>query len=337
MSWRYRWRRIGGVLASALAAGAAGSGARADPSWTQPQAPFHIVGNIYYVGSKGLAAYLIASPKGHILIDGTVAENAPLIEANIRRLGFRLQDVKILLNGHAHHDHAGALSQLKRDTGAQLLASPGDVWALEHGRPRGDNTAGLTSWPAVKVDRALADGEVIRLGPIALTTVFTPGHTPGCTSWTLPETVEGERQTVVFLCSLTVAGNVLVGNRPYPGIAADYLRTFDRLGEVHDDVVLPQHPEVTDVLGRHESEAHGDRHAWSDSGQLFHLIERARAEYDSALGKAPKPPTNAARPSPAVARGGWRTLAYAQDRFAIDFPAATVGAAGKSMAKRSCA
>ena len=172
--------RLPAALALALvtASGAFSASAYDNPAWTEPQAPFHIVGDVYYVGSKGLAAYLITSPQGHVLIDGTVAENGAMIEANIQKLGFRLQDVKILLSSHAHHDHAGGLSQLKQDTGAELWSSPGDRWALEHGRPRGDNTANLLPWPAAKVDRLLHDGEVIHLGPIALNTVFTPATRP---------------------------------------------------------------------------------------------------------------------------------------------------------------
>ena len=116
--------RLPAAVALALAvADPGGAHAYDNPAWTQAQAPFHIVGDVYYVGSKGLAAYLIASSQGHILIDGPLAENAPMIEANIRALGFRVTDVKILLNSHAHHDHAGALARLKKDTGARPCSS----------------------------------------------------------------------------------------------------------------------------------------------------------------------------------------------------------------------
>lgn len=318
------------AVAMALAAGPLPAAAYDNPAWTEAQAPFRIAGNVYYVGSKGLAAYLITTPKGHILLDGTVAENAQMIEANIRKLGFRLHDVKILLNGHAHHDHAGGLAQLKKDTGARLLASPGDRWALEHGQPRGDNTASLPSFPPVKVDALLKDGEVIRLGPIAMTTVFTPGHTPGCTSWTLPVTVDGEQHEVLFPCSLTVAGNVLVHNKVYPGIAADYRKTFDTLDQLSDaDIFLTEHPEVADVLGRHESETRGDKHAWLDPGLMFHLLEDARAQYDSALGKPPRPMVNPAAPSPKDGQLGWRTVACPKGRFAIQLPGAPTVVEGR--------
>ena len=318
------------VLALAMALALCGprpAGAGDNPAWTEPQAPFHIVGDVYYVGSKGLAAYLITSPQGHILIDGTVAENASMIEANIQRLGFRLQDVKILLNSHAHHDHAGGLARLKRDTGAELWASPGDRWALEHGRARGDNTANLPDWPPVKVDRLLHDGEAVRLGSIALSTVFTPGHTPGCTSWTLDAAEGGQAYAVIFPCSLTVAGNVLVGNRAYPAIAADYRRTLDRLQAYSGaDVVLTAHPEVADVLGRHEAQLHGDKASWSDSGQLGAILGDADAELDRALGK-PRPPN-----VPAAGRAdaaGWRNVVHAGEHFAIQFPTAPATVQGR--------
>jgi metallo-beta-lactamase class B len=308
-------------------AGASGAGAYGNPAWTQPQAPFHIVGDVYYVGSKGLAAYLIASPQGHVLIDGTVAENAAMIEANIQKLGFRLQDVKILLNSHAHHDHAGGLAQLKQETGAELWSSPGDRWALEHGRPRGDNTAGLSDWPAAKVDRMLHDGEVIHLGPIALTTVFTPGHTPGCTSWTLETSERGETYHLIFPCSLTVAGNVLVGNKTYPGIVADYRKTLDRLQEFNGaEIVLTAHPEVADVLGRHEAELRGDKDSWSDSGQLGAILGAASAELDRALGKPQSRYVPVVIPANAT---GWRSFARTDEHFAIQFPGAPKTAQGR--------
>jgi metallo-beta-lactamase class B len=303
------------------------SAAAYEPAWTQAQQPFHIVGDIYYVGSKGLAAYLITSPQGHILIDGTVAENAPMIEANIKALGFRLQDVKILLANHAHHDHAGALAQLKQDTGGELLASPGDRWALEHGRARGDNTANLPSWPPVKVDRLLHDGEVIHLGSIALSTVYTPGHTPGCTSWTTEVTYGGVKNHVLFLCSLTVAGNVLVGNKAYPTIVADYRRSFERLEAYNDaDLVLTGHPEVTDVLGRHEAQLLGDPDPWGDSGQLGALLDVASAELDKALGKPQESNTPVESP---ISLEGWRNVVHADDRFAVQFPKAPMMVPGR--------
>ena len=219
------------------------------PAWTRPIAPFHIIGNVYYVGSEGLAAYLITTPKGAILLDGTMEANVPAIEANIKSLGVELSDVKILLNSHAHFDHADGLAHLKRDTGATMMAMKGDVWALENGKHFGDQNYVGTFTP-VKVDRVLADGEKVELGGVTMTALATPGHTSGCTTWVLPVRIKAGVKTVVFPCSMTVAGNKLVGNRQYPGIVADFRRTFDRMARLKADVVLPAHPELADVTTR---------------------------------------------------------------------------------------
>ncbi|WP_205012862.1 subclass B3 metallo-beta-lactamase [Sphingomonas panacisoli] len=221
-------------------------GASDPPAWTRPIAPFHIIGNLYYVGSEGLAAYLITTPKGAILLDGTMEANVPAIEANIKSLGIKLSDVKILLNSHAHFDHADGLAHLKRDTGATMMAMKGDVWALENGKHFGDQNYVGTFAP-VKVDRVLADGEKVTLGGVTMTAIATPGHTAGCTTWVLPVRIKTGIKTIVFPCSMTVAGNKLVGNRQYPGIVADYRATFDRMAALKADVVLPAHPEQADV------------------------------------------------------------------------------------------
>jgi metallo-beta-lactamase class B len=231
------------VAAVALAAAAPA----ADPAaWTRPIKPFHIIGNVYYVGSEGLAAYLITTPKGAILLDGTMEANVPAIEANIKALGVKLSDVKILLNSHAHFDHADGLAHLKRDTGATMMAMKADVWALENGKHFGDQNYVGTFAP-VKVDRVLADGDKVTLGGVTMTAIATPGHTAGCTTWVLPVKVKAVVKTVVFPCSMTVAGNKLVGNKAYPGIVADYRATFDRMAKLKADIVLPAHPEQADV------------------------------------------------------------------------------------------
>jgi metallo-beta-lactamase class B len=272
------------AFAAALALGAAAPAATPDPpEWSQPQAPFRTVGGIYYVGSRGLASYLIVSPAGDILIDGTVPENAPMIERNIRALGFHLHDVKILLNTHAHFDHAGGLARLKKDTGAVFMASPADRWALEHGKSRGDNTANIKDFPPVKVDRLLADGQVLRLGGIRLTTIMTPGHTPGCTTWTMPVVERGRSLTVAFAGCFSVAANVLVGNRTYPGIAADYRKSFARLKALKIDVLLPTHPEFTDLMARRQRAAAGDANAFIDPGQLGRILAWAEPDFDKEL------------------------------------------------------
>lgn len=258
-----------------------------DPaSWATPVKPFRIAGNIYYVGTEGLAAYLIVSPKGAILLEGTTRENATLIERNIGSLGVPLKQVKLLISDHAHYDHVGALAQIKRDTGARFLASVGDRWALENGRPRGETDYGVRPFPAVKVDGTVADGQTIRLGDIALTAHLTPGHTPGCTSWSMVVRDGATTRRVLFLGSITVAGNILVGNRAYPGIAADFRRTFTKLAGMKADIVLPSHPEMADILGKERRREEGKADAFVNRTELPLIVARAHKVFEESLAAA---------------------------------------------------
>lgn len=272
------------LLAALLPATPAAAGL-GPPAWTEPTAPFRIAGNIHYVGSKGLAAYLITSPRGHVLLDGTMDENVEGIERNIVALGFRLRDVKLLLNSHAHFDHAAGLARLKRDTGATLVASAADRAALETGTPPSITSYGIVTFPAVKVDRLLRDGRAERVGKIALTPVLTPGHTPGCTTWTMTTVERGRSLRVVFPCSLTVAGNRLVGNTGYPGIVADFRRSFPIVAALRADIVLPGHPEGIDLLGRTTRRAAGDADAFLMPGLLPKLTADARTAFEADLAR----------------------------------------------------
>lgn len=252
------------------------------PAWTRSIAPFHIIGPIDYVGTEGLAAYLIHTHDGAILIDATMAENAPAIARSIVARGVRLRDVKLMLLSHAHFDHAGGLATLKAATGANLVAGAGDRAALESGIPPGETNYGVIRFPAVKVDRTIRGGEKVALGGVTLTAVATPGHTPGCTSWTMRIVEQGKSLDVLFACSLTVAGNKLVGNRRYPGIVADFRRSFARFGAMHADVVLPFHPESVDLMGR---KAHGQ---FVDATVLPKMVRDARVAFDADLAKQQK-------------------------------------------------
>lgn len=257
-------------------------------AWSEPTKPFKILDNIYYVGTKGLAAYLIVSDGKAILLDGTLAENVGPIENNIRALGFKLEDVKIILNSHAHFDHAAGIAGLKRDTGAQVMAMEQDRSALEHGRQEGDTNYGGARFPAVKVDRSLRDGDVVTLGDVKMTALLTPGHTKGCTTWTTTATNNGMARRVVFPCSITVAGNILVGNKGYPGLVEDFRKSFDRLGAMEADVVLPAHPEFGDVFERKERRDAGDKEAFVDTALLSRMVEQAKASFEKELKKARK-------------------------------------------------
>jgi metallo-beta-lactamase class B len=271
------------LLASAPAAAQDAAQARQRAEWNQPMAPFRIAGNVYYVGTAGLAAYLIVDPRGMILIDGGLPESAPDIAANILSLGFELKDVHFLLINHAHYDHAGGLARLKLLTGAKLLASIGDRPDLERGSTAGrDDIAGF---PPVKVDRVIADGEHIRLGGIDLTTIATPGHTRGCTSWTY-RTWEGVRPlTLLFACSLSVAGQDLTGGPAYLGAAGDYRRSFAKLRSVRADIFLTFHPELFDMAAKRARQAAGNPYAFVDPAETRRRVDAAQKAFDAELAR----------------------------------------------------
>lgn len=271
---------LGGTLAALLAMPAQ---AQEHPEWTRPYAPFRIVGPIHYVGTEGIAVYLITTKAGLILLDGGPKEAAPIVERNIAALGYKLKDVKVLLATHAHWDHIAALAALKRDTGARLLASAADRQALETGVPPSEMEYGVSKFPAVKVDGVLADGVPVRLGEVAMTPVLTPGHTAGCTSWTITVKEQGRPLNVLFPCSLTVAGNRLFGNKGYPGIVADFRKSFARLRTVKADVVLPGHPEFGDVLERARRRDAGEANAFVAPDLLPRLVATSEAAFKTEL------------------------------------------------------
>jgi len=275
------------LLAACLVALASIGSAHADehPEWTRPYPPFHVVRPISYVGTEGIAVYLIRTSAGLILLDTGPAAAVPVVERNIAALGFKLRDVKILLASHAHWDHVAGMAAIKRDTGARLLASAGDRRALETGTPPSDTNYGVMRFAPVKVDAVLTDGRPVRLGEVAMTPVITPGHTPGCTSWTMRVVENGRPLSVVFPCSLSVAGNRLIGNKGYPGIVGDYRASFARLRGLKADVVLPAHPEFGDVLERAKRRDRGDKAAFVAPGLLQRIVARAAAAFGVELRK----------------------------------------------------
>jgi len=273
---------LGSFSVIAVAAGAQ------EPDWTEPVAPFRIAPGIYYVGTRGLSAYLVTSTDGAILIDGTVQENAPLIERNIETVGVPLARVKLIVSDHAHYDHVGAIAAIKRATGARFAASAADSAALARGMPRGDTHYTPTAFPPIAIDQIVTDGQTLTVGGAQVTAHLTPGHTPGCTSWSTT-VQDGDRHLrVLFLCSITVAGNMLVGNRAYPTIADDYERTFATLSTMTADIVLTSHPGIADVLGREARVRAGDRDAFIDPGLLPTIVAQSKADFEAALAEERK-------------------------------------------------
>ena len=212
-------------------------------NWTTPIPPFHIVGNIYYVGTEDLASYFISTPAGGILIETGVEPNVETVARNIATLGFKVTDVKYLLTTQAHFDHVGGHAKMKELSGAQIVVSEGDAQVVEDGG-RSDYHFGATyRFRPAHVDRRIQDGDTVRLGGTVLTAHLTPGHTKGCTTWTMEVKDAGGRvRHVVFAGSTTVNDGVkLVDNAQYPRIAEDYRRTFAILGSLPCDVFLAAH------------------------------------------------------------------------------------------------
>ena len=218
--------------------------AQANPDWTKPFPPFRIAGNLYYVGSKGLANYLVTTPQGNILINSDLEANVPMIEASIEKLGFKFKDTTILLISHAHWDHDAGSAMIKELTGATYMVMDADVPVVESGG-KTDFEYGSTPttlYRPTKVDHVLHDGDEVRLGGTVLVAHLTPGHTKGCTTWTMQVTERGKTYNVVILGSPNVnPGYKLVDNRAYLQIAEDYERMWRVLKSLPCDIFLGAH------------------------------------------------------------------------------------------------
>lgn len=213
-------------------------------TWNDAEAPFRLAGPIYYVGTRHLAAFLVASPQGHILIDGGMPSTAPVIEKSIRGLGFKPEDIRILLTTQAHFDHVGSHAHFKKLSGAMVQGMTGDETLLRDGgksdylfadRPE-------THFPPVTVDRVLKDGDIVTIGGVRITARHTPGHTPGSATYEMRVTDAGRDYRVVFAASTTLnPGTRLVKAPSYPGIMADFRRTFEVLQSLQPDIFLSGH------------------------------------------------------------------------------------------------
>ncbi|WP_461783957.1 subclass B3 metallo-beta-lactamase [Prosthecobacter sp.] len=222
----------------------------AQPSaWMEPFPPHKIAGNLYYVGSKDLASYLIATPEGHILINSSFEESVPLIRASIEKLGFKFTDVKILLISHAHSDHCAGSAEVIKQTKAQYFVMEQDAEAVENGGERKSRLkASYLAFTPAKVDRRLKDGDEVKLGGSTLIAHLTPGHTRGCTTWTMK--VDGLHAVIIGSTNVN-PGYILVGNKDYPGITTDYERTFRFLKAQSVDLFLGAHGGYYDMNAKH--------------------------------------------------------------------------------------
>jgi metallo-beta-lactamase class B len=233
-------RVVNGMILGAMLSATASLHAQTNPDWTTPIAPFRIAGNLYYVGGKDLASYLIVTPKGDILINSSLESSVPMIRASLEQLGFKFKDIKILLISHSHADHDAGSAELIRQTGAKYMVMDGDVSVVESGGATDFAYAKDTYAPA-KVDRILHDGDAVKLGGSVLVARKTAGHTRGCTTWTMQVEERGRPLKAVIVGSWNVNPGWRLVDRPdqpasYPGIAADYRRTFATLKGLQCDI-----------------------------------------------------------------------------------------------------
>jgi metallo-beta-lactamase class B len=253
------------------------------PEWTTPIAPFRIAGNLYYVGSKDLASYLIVTPKGNILINPSTESSVPLIKSAIEQLGFKYGDTKVLLISHAHYDHDAGSAQVIKDTGARYMVMDGDVSVVESGGKNDFNYGDMT-YPPAQVDRVLHDGDIVRLANTVLVAHKTPGHTRGCTTWTMQVKEGGRTLNVVIVGSWNVnPGYRLVARAAqpdsYPGIAEDYEHTFMVLKSLPCDIFLGAHGRYFNMLAKLDQlEAAPGTDVWIDpKGYQVAIAEREKA------------------------------------------------------------
>ena len=246
-----------------------------NPDWTAALPPFQIADNVFYVGSRDLAAYLVTTPAGNILINANLVSSPPQIRASVERLGFRWADTKILLNSQAHFDHVAGAAEVLRETHARNMAMEGDADVMASGGRRdfAFGTDGILTYPPARVERVLHDGERVELGGVTLTAHRTAGHTRGCTTWTLKAHLPGEpagtlRDVVIVggMAALSQYGLIHAGGRAesYPGIAADFEHTFATLRALPCDVFLGAHGQYFGMLGKLERAGGAGPSVWID-------------------------------------------------------------------------
>lgn len=255
--------------------------------WEEPAAPVKIAGPLYFVGTRGLSAWLFATPEGHILLNTGMPTSGPMIVESIRKLGFRPEDIRIIINGHAHSDHAGAFAYMKQLSGAQLAVMKEDVRAIEDGGKDDfhyGNDWQIMGFPPAKVDRILRDGDTVRLGEVVLTALHTPGHTRGSTTWVTTLVDGGRAYAVVFPdgCGFN-PGYRLARDPSYPGINADYRRTLHTLEMLQPDIWAGHHTEYFDLEGKRQRAATQGAGAWVDAEGYRRFVAGKRRAFEDQV------------------------------------------------------
>ena len=250
---------------------------------SQPVEPYRVIGNVYYVGAVNISSHIIVTEEGLILLDTGTVEMLPHLRSNIQGLGHSLQDVKILLSSHAHWDHVENHAAIKELTGARVVALGEDARALASGI---DNSAlGAEGWKPTRVDRILEDGDTVTLGGVTLKAHHTPGHTKGCTTWTMSVQENDETYRVVFVGGTSINQGVeLVGNARHPRIIEDYARTFSVLKQLKPDVFLAQHPTMYGMAGKMQQlKAGAGRNPFIDPEGYRRFVVEAESTYRKQL------------------------------------------------------
>ena len=280
------WLAAGLLIATASLDPSSGRALGQDTSDRMTPFPaFRIAGNLYYVGSKDLASYLVTTSSGDILINSSYQASVPLIQHSIESLGFKMSDVKILLISHAHDDHDAGSAQIKKLTGARYMVMDADVPVVESGVDY-FYTAEKNRYPPAKVDKVLHDGDQVRLGDAVLVAHKTPGHTKGCTTWTMKVTEKGKVYNVVIVGSWNVnPGYRLVGNTAYPAIAADYEKTFQILKSLPCDIFLGAHGGYFDLVQKYDRMQKGDTLAFVDPAGYKAAVAQKEMEFRKELAR----------------------------------------------------
>ncbi len=276
------------ILMLVLCAAAAPARLQSDehPDWTTPIAPFRIADNLYYVGSRDLASYLIVTPAGDILVNSNLESSPALIRKSVEQLGFHFSDIYILLISHAHFDHDAGSAAIKRMTGAQYMVMDSDVPVVESGGAK-DFFYPNDHYPPAKVDRVLHDGDKVELGGAVLVAHKTPGHTRGCTTWSMRTTQQGKPVNVVIVGSWNVNPGFRLVSRAgkpasYPGIADDYRKTFAVLKDLPCDIFLGAHGQYFDMLAKLErANAGAGESVWIDPEGYRKAVAGKEREFEA--------------------------------------------------------
>lgn len=257
-----------------------------DSAWIKPTEPFRIAGNLYYVGTYDLACYLVTTPKGHILINTGLAESVPMIRQNIQTLGFKYQDIAVLLTTQAHYDHVAGMAEIKKNTGAKMMVHEGDAKVLADGGKSDFLWGGTSSFAPVKVDRVLHDQDTITLADTKITLLHHPGHTKGASSFMIDVKDENRSWRVLIVNIPSILSQTRISGMPtYPKVGADYARTLESLKALRFDIWVASHASQFDLHEKRKPGASYNPEAFNDRPSYEATINTIQNEYNTRLAK----------------------------------------------------